>query len=127
MSATQSKEERRNLRRQIGETAAGAMAECKSEVMKVRTANLEMATLLNVIDKRTQTHDQRIGAAMKLGFDNEKRLGEQVKRLELIIDEIRQKAGEERKLRVEMEARISDRDSREQTFFGRLKWFLRGC
>lgn len=71
MSGSLSKEERRNIRRTLGETAAAAMAEAKEEVQRCRGELMHTSEMVRALDMRTKQHEERIKAALKLGFDNE--------------------------------------------------------
>lgn len=66
------KAERRQLKQQIGETAAGAMAECRDEVLKVRATGLQLLDAVQGCDERTKVTAQRVDASLKLGFANER-------------------------------------------------------
>ena len=109
MSDALSKEQRRNLRKEIGSTAAEAMAECRADVLKVRAAHLQMIDAVAAVDTKARKLDARVGAALKLGFDNE------------------QAIGHERTHRHDLVARVNALHAfRDRGFWGRLKWIFCG-
>lgn len=114
------KAERRQLKQQIGETAAGAMAECRDEVLKVRATGLQLLDAVQGCDERTKATAQRVDAALKLGFDLEKG----------IAAERRERLGLEGRLMVGFQEvqkyTAGARDLYGRGLLGRLKWLVVG-